>query len=326
LVRRGKMLLIDGVKYELWTPPTEDEFERVVQEHAQDIFGEQAIYLDIKQKLKSGSGIGSIPDGYAILLGNLPQWHIIEVELSSHPLHEHIVSQVSRFINGISNLGRRTEIVNAIYSEISGNDFLKLKVKQAIGQVEVYKFLYDLISTSPILTVIIEKETEGLREAIATLAHPQIKVIEFQTFVREGVGLAVHVHLFEPLFQSQIKTIVVSNTSKEQIPATHQFERRVTIQDLIGATIIKPDQKIYGWHKNKKYEARVMPDGEILLQDGRKFSSLSMAAFKGIVGHEVNGWKWWHTVAEDSREYKLDELRKELEEILRKEYESNPSP
>jgi hypothetical protein len=199
------MLLIDGVKYELWTPPTEDDFEQVVKEHTKEIFGEQSIYLDIKQKLKSSSGIGSIPDGYAILLGNMPQWHIIEVELSSHPLHEHIVSQVARFINGISNLGRRTEIVNAIYSEVNGNDFLKLKVKQAIGQVEVYKFLYDLISTQPILTIIIEKDTEGLREAISTLAYPQeIKIVEFQTFIREGVGLPVHAHLFEPLYKPAI--------------------------------------------------------------------------------------------------------------------------
>ncbi len=45
------MLLIDGVKYELWTPPSEDEFEQVVKEHAQDIFGKESIYLDRKQKL-----------------------------------------------------------------------------------------------------------------------------------------------------------------------------------------------------------------------------------------------------------------------------------
>ena len=36
------MLIIDGVKYELWIPPNEDEFERVVKEHAQEIFGEQS--------------------------------------------------------------------------------------------------------------------------------------------------------------------------------------------------------------------------------------------------------------------------------------------
>ena len=33
------MLLIDGVRYEAWIPPNEDEFEQVVKEHAKDIFG-----------------------------------------------------------------------------------------------------------------------------------------------------------------------------------------------------------------------------------------------------------------------------------------------
>lgn len=199
------MLLIDGVKYEEWMPPNEDEFERVVKEHTQDIFGEQSIYFDRKQKLKSLTGIGSIPDGYVIILGDSPHWHIVEVELSSHPLHEHIVSQVSKFINGIKNPLTRGEIVGAIYAEITGNEFLKLKVKQAIGPVEIYKFLSDLISKPPVLTIIIEKDTQGLREAISTLAHPQIKVVEFQTFTREGIGLAVHAHLFEPLYKPVVR-------------------------------------------------------------------------------------------------------------------------
>lgn len=199
------MLLIDGVKYELWTPSSEDEFEQVVKEHTLEIFGEQSIYLDRKQRLKSLSGIGSIPDGYVIILGDAPEWHIVEVELSSHPLHEHIVSQVSRFITGIGNPNTQREIAEATYSEITRDGFLKLKVERAIQSTEIYRFLLDLISKSPILTVIIEKETEGLREAVSTLAHSQIKVVEFQTFIREGVGLAVHAHVFEPLYVPEVK-------------------------------------------------------------------------------------------------------------------------
>jgi len=200
------MLLIDGVEYELWTPPNEDEFERVVKEHAQDIFGKQSIYLDRKQKLKSLSGIGSIPDGYVITLGDTHQWHIVEVELSSHPLHDHIVSQVGRFISGINNPRARTEIIGAIYGEINRDEFLKLKIKQVIGQAEIYKFLSDLIAEQPILTIIIERDTEELREALNTLRYPQIKVVEFQTFTREGTGgLAVHAHLFEPLYVPEVK-------------------------------------------------------------------------------------------------------------------------
>lgn len=195
------ILLIDGVRYEEWTPPTEDEFERIVKEHARDIFGEQSIYLDTKQKLKSRSGIGSIPDGYAIVLGGQPDWHIVEVELSSHPLYEHIVPQVSRFISGIKNPSTQKDIVNALYQEIDSDESLKLRLKKAIGQTEIYKFVSDLLSRLPVVTIIIEKHTEQLDEAISALAHPQIKIVEFQTFIREGVGIAVHAHLFEPLYK-----------------------------------------------------------------------------------------------------------------------------
>jgi len=198
------MLLIDGAKYEEWTPDNEDAFERIVKEHAQNIFGEESIYLDIKHKLQSKSGIGSIPDGYALILTDQPHWHIVEVELSSHPLYEHIVPQVSKFINGIKSPSTQRDIVDTLYKQIGSDEFLKLRLKRAIGITETYKFLADLISKSPVVTIIIEEHTEQLDEAISALAHSQIKVVEFQTFAREGVGLAVHAHLFEPLYKPAI--------------------------------------------------------------------------------------------------------------------------
>jgi len=194
------MLLIDGVKYHEWTPKSEEEFERIVNEHASEMFGDNSKYIDKKLKLQSLSGIGSIPDGYVIVFGASPEWHIVEVELSSHPLYEHIVSQVSKFINGISNPNIQKNIVNAIDGEINRDDFLRLRLKKAVEPTEIHRFLADLISKQPILTIIIEKDTEELREALSTLRYPQIKVVEFRTFVREGVGLAVHANLFEPIY------------------------------------------------------------------------------------------------------------------------------
>ncbi len=204
-----RIVLIDGAKYEEWNPRDEDEFEQVIKEHAKDIFGEDSIYFDIKRKLRSKSGIGSIPDGYAIVFGDEPHWHIVEVELSAHPLYEHIVPQVGKFINGIKNPSTQKDIVGALYQEIDSDEFLRLRLKKAIGTTETYKFLSDLLSKSPVITVIIEKHTEQLEEAISALAHSQIKVVEFQTFARRGVGLDVHAHLFEPLYPPP--------TSKEEI-------------------------------------------------------------------------------------------------------------
>ena len=313
----SKMLVVDGVKYELWISSTEDEFEQVVKEHAQDIFGEQSIYLDLKQKLKSVSGIGSIPDGFVIILGDSPHWHIVEVELSSHPLHEHIVSQVSRFITGINNWSTQREIARAIYEEITRDGFLKLKVEQVIGSTEIYKFLSDLISKPPILTIIIEKNTEGLRDAISTLAHPEIKVVEFQTFIREGVGLAVHAHLFEALYKPNLPPTEIMPTIKREgkITGTRQGGR-ITVKNLVDANLVKVGQKIYGSHLGKRYEGTILPEGRVkLLHNYSEWDSLS-AAGKEILGYEVDGWTWWRATREDGRECKLDELRKEFESNL----------
>lgn len=195
-----KVILVDGVKYELWTPKAEAELERIVEEHAEDVFGKQSMYFKVKKKLESKSKIGSIPDGYVVTLEETPVWHIVEVELSSHPLYEHIVSQMSKFINGIKNLQSQKVIADAIYEEIDRDDFLKIRLKKAIGTTEIHKFLSDLLMTPPMITVIIEKDTEQLREALQALAYQyqRIKVVEFQTFARTDIGMPVHAHLFEP--------------------------------------------------------------------------------------------------------------------------------
>ncbi len=192
------MLLIDGVKYEVWTPPSEAEFEQVVKEHALDIFGEESTYFDIKQKLKSKSGIGSIPDGYALVLTDKPRWYIVEVELSSHPVFEHIVSQMHRFMIGIKNPLSRKEVVDALYDEISKDQVLKAKIESKTGSPEVYKLLDNLVSKLPKLAVVIEEETEELREAVEGL-RLETEVVELRTFVRKGADISQHAHLFEPL-------------------------------------------------------------------------------------------------------------------------------
>ncbi len=311
------MLLIDGVKYELWTPPSEDEFERVVKEHAQEIFGEQSIYLDKKQKLKSLSGIGSIPDGYVIIFGDSPHWHIVEVELSSHPLHEHIVSQVSRFIAGISNTNIQRGIANAIHDEITRDDFLKLKLRKAIEPTEIYKFLADLISKPPILTIIIEKDTEELREALNTLRYPQIKVVEFQTFVRERVGLQVHAHLFQPIYAFVLPP--PPPPPDKGAKKAGEKGRKVTFEELASAGLLKDGQFLYFYHTQPFIDERaqvIVSSNRLKYErDGHTYSKSELARLLLIKHgfkhdeHGVAGPRYWKT--EDG------EFLRDLEEQIR---------
>ncbi len=201
------MLVIDGVKYELWTPPTEDEFEQVVKEHAEEIFGDNSIYIDIKHKIKSEAGIGSIPDGYVIMLGDTPGWGVIEVELVSHNPYDHIVSQIGKFIKGIKNPFSQQEIVGAIYDEITKDAALAMKARKAIASGEIHKFVSDCVSKPPEIMIVIEEETPELDEAIETLAH-RPRVVELRTFI-SAPDISTHAHLFEPL------TLSVSSKATE---------------------------------------------------------------------------------------------------------------
>jgi len=277
------MLLIDGVKYQEWIPKSEEEFERIVNEHASEIFSESSIYIDRKQKLTSLSGVGSIPDGYVIVFGDSPEWHIVEVELSSHPLYEHIVSQVSRFISGISNPNIQRGIVNAIDGEINRDDFLKLRLRKAIEPTEIYRFLADLISKQPTLTIIIERDTEELREALNTLRYPQIKVVEFQTFTREGVGLAVHAHLFEPLYKRVItpEPKISSVTPPVSPSGKREIASKVTFQELVSAGLLVDGQVLYFYNTRpfKDERAQVMAsENKLRYQaDGNLYSKTKLA-------------------------------------------------
>jgi len=223
------MLIIDGVKYEEWTPPSEEEFERVVKEHAPDIFGEESIYFDLKKKLKTRAGIGSIPDGLVIMFGNVPEWHIVEVELSSHDPYAHIVPQVDKFLNGIDNRDTRNKIIEALYDAINGDEFLKLKTRQAIGlDKDVHKFLSDLIARPPTITIVIEEYTSQLREALKK--YTQKGVVEFQTFRRVGAE-RVHAHLFEPLYQVVTPKVPVVSDRGGLTPASTPQD---TLEVILG--------------------------------------------------------------------------------------------
>lgn len=201
-----KILLIDGVRYNEWTDLREtDELEPMIQKQAEYIFGENALYIDRKQKLRSLAGTGSIPDAYVISLGgDSPHWHIVEIELSYKDPGRHLVTQINDFINGMKN--SRNEIVSAINQWIKSDDIRTLEFKRRSQCEDIHEFLSDLIKKDPILTIIIEKNTEKLKEAIQIFEERyKTEIVEFRTFRREGAE-AVHAHLFEPLFEPSIST------------------------------------------------------------------------------------------------------------------------
>jgi len=208
------MLLIDGVKYRLWTPKDEEkEFHPMIKEHSKEIFGEDSVYFDIKHKLTSKSGIAAIPDAYVITLSKPYKWYIVENELSSHPVYSHIVPQVSKFISGIDNPRNQREIRENLYNEIDRDKVLRAYVEKAVGS-EVYRFLSELLSKPPKIVIIIDEITDDVKEAQNFLKQYDTQVIEFKTYVREGAE-TVHAHLFEPLHVTPVRRMYIKAPVKK---------------------------------------------------------------------------------------------------------------
>ena len=195
------MILIDGVKYKLWVPENEKQLEEMVKEHFNDIFGENSLYFDIKPELRSKAGIGSKPDGIAIVFDK-PCFYVVEIERAEHGVHDHVVTQISKFNTALKKSpGTRMKIAEAIYSEITSDPFKQFFAKSKV-KGELYKFLTDLfLYKKPIIiAIIIDEAIDELKEAIEELPL-QSKIVEFKTFERVGVGLGIHAHLFEPIIE-----------------------------------------------------------------------------------------------------------------------------
>jgi hypothetical protein len=188
------IILIDGVKYILKNPDNEDDLEKIIEKNYKYIFGEESFYFNFKKKLKSKSGIGSIPDGYLIVFNSTPEWYILEVELASHPLYDHIIPQLTKFNRGIEGVSTKKSLIDMFYDEIKTNPILEARVKEKIGSGEVYKFISDLISDKPSIIIVINERTSELEEAIRDI-RGDVKILEFKIFRREGISEEIDAYL-----------------------------------------------------------------------------------------------------------------------------------
>jgi predicted transport protein len=191
-----EVLCLDGSRYRLHKYSSEEEVHDIVREHYVDLFGAGSIYFGFEPKLRSEAGIGSKPDGCVLIFSPPPCWIVVEVELASHPLYDHVIPQISKFIRALENPQNRKHIADALFREIESDPFKRaLLEKHGFGR-EIYKFLNDVISKKPSITIVIDEWSKELNEVLGVLPL-KANVIELKTFEREGVGLSVHAHLIK---------------------------------------------------------------------------------------------------------------------------------
>jgi len=206
------MLIVDNVQYTLYSTSNEDELETFVEKQAERIFGQDSLYFSVKTKLKSLGGVGSIPDAYAITLTKPQNWFLVEIELSSHSLFNHIVPQLNKFVQGLNDPNSRRNIVEALYNEIKNDPVLEAIVKEKIGSGEIFRFLSSTIDKPPILIVIIDEKTRELEEACSSIPISDKRVVEFKIYKRNDAGIK-NAFIFDSIIRKKSVTPVLSTKS-----------------------------------------------------------------------------------------------------------------
>lgn len=234
------MLIIDGVRYKPWTPKDEEkEFHPLVKAQSKEIFGKDTIYFDVKTTLRTSSGVGSIPDAYVVDFTR-SEWFVVENELSTHPVYNHIIPQLNKFMKGIENANVKNQILDLLYDEINSNLELRSVISRVTANTDIHNSLSKIIvHKSPRIVVIIDEKTEEVEEAFENFKTAPV-IVEFRTFEQEA-NSGVYAHLFEPLYSED-------NARKEWVDKRQDIEdsgkvhENKNIEDLIES--IKPHEEI----------------------------------------------------------------------------------
>jgi hypothetical protein len=295
------IILVDGIRYNPLNPINEAELEQVIQSNVYHIFGPDSFYFDIKRKIKSSSGVGSIPDAYIILFDPKPKWCVLEVELSAHSAYDHIIPQLTKFKRAIEDSTSRKQIVEMLYEIIKADSVLEAQLRKCLKSGEIYKFVSDLISEKPMIVVAIDEKTAQIEEALADIAV-DVKVLEFRMFRREAVSDNVNAYIFDPIVGHK--------------PALPPITPDESFESVDRNTVLPVGLRLHNVYKGKTFTAEVVAGEQIRLHlDNKVYSSPSSAAVAAIrsTGSSVgnaNGWTWWkYTDSKTNQEKLIDDLR-----------------
>jgi hypothetical protein len=125
----------------------ETDFEKIIKDNFNVLFGSKTIYFDIKSKIDAKTLGSSIPDAFLFDFEDTinPNFYIVEVELQKHDFYRHIFPQLTRFFAFFNNSRSINQLVERLFSYIKSNANIEQEFRKYIGNKEIYKALKDII-------------------------------------------------------------------------------------------------------------------------------------------------------------------------------------
>src|SRR5690606_14835219 len=305
------MLICKDTKFIKSPFNSEAELELVIVDNFEYLFGPTSIYLP-KAKIKTADGVGTIPDGFVIDIGQI-KWYLVEAKLMHHSGWNHIAPQVTKQLLASQQSTTKRTLLELTVEQYQADPYTKEKFEDLnIAAINVRQVVGDILESEPIIGVPIEGLTNDLRDWARTLKY-KVKLWVVSKFVELNNPTNI-VYEFPEEFKPDLDTEEESKPQKTNTKIAHYD---VEFADLVNARLLTVGEKLIMTYKprngqQKRYEATVLEDGSLELL-GQHFSSPSYAALAGIqdAGSDrktVNGWTSWKNNSNKT----LAELREQL--------------
>ena len=180
------VLYVNGKRFTESPFQNEEEFERLVVENAEILFGEKSLYIDLKSKVEGRALGAAIPDGLLIDFRDPenPEFYLVEIELARHDFCKHIFPQITKFFAFFKNPKSRAELVEKTFTVINSDQNMRTKFNQMIGGKEIYKSLKDIIENSQNILIIIDDEKPEFDEVMETYTDTWDKIVQVMIIKR----------------------------------------------------------------------------------------------------------------------------------------------
>jgi predicted transport protein len=130
--------------------PNEEKFELLTKQNAKLLFGDRAVYIDLKNKIEARELGGVIPDGFLFDLNdkNNPEFYLVEVELQRHDFWKHIFPQLTKFFAFYRNPKSTSKLIEQLFDFIRANQSIKKEFEQYLAGKELFKSIKDAVENS----------------------------------------------------------------------------------------------------------------------------------------------------------------------------------
>lgn len=177
-------LFLDGKQYFEKKYTNESAFEQSIYENYRMLFGDNTLYINSKQKIKTNAHKGTIPDGYLFDFLN-EDFYLVEVELSKHDAYDHILPQITKFFNALTEKSKK-DLIQNIDNIINSDDRLKTEFKERNKGKEIYRTISEIINNSPKILLIIDDNNPALGEIKSLYDEwENVKILVIKEFSRD---------------------------------------------------------------------------------------------------------------------------------------------